>query len=75
MRRHQADAHMWRRLREDRNQHYGDLACACYRPGKTMARFREQPQGCSRSCCGNPRKWGKGVDRLTIQERRVFSFT
>lgn len=72
-RRHQALRHMWRRLKEDRNQHYNDLSCACYQPGRAMARFREQPQSCSGSCCGNPRHWWKGADRLTIQEKRAGS--
>lgn len=70
-RRHETDAHMWRRLKEDRNQHYRDLSCSCYQPGKGMARFKEQPQHCSLSCCGNPRRWQKGGERLTMQERRV----
>lgn len=69
-RRHQANAHMWRRLKEDRNQHYNDLTCACYRRGRAMARFREQPQSCSGPCCGNPRRWEKGDCSLTTQERR-----
>jgi hypothetical protein len=25
---------------------------------------------CSRWCCGNPRRWMKGRDRFTMQERR-----
>lgn len=28
------------------------------------------PQMCSCTCCGNPRKWYKGKDRITMQERR-----
>lgn len=71
-RRHEAETHMWRRLKEDRNQHYRDLSCACYRPGKAMARFKEQPQKCSNpQCCGNPRRGRKGGVRLTMQERRM----
>lgn len=73
-RRHQAETHMWRRVKEDRNQHYRDLSCPCYQPGKAMARFKEQPQVCSSpDCCGNPRrkgKWNKG--QLTMQERRFL---
>lgn len=65
-RRHQAESHMWRRLKEDRNQHYDDLSCPCHSDRKAMARFKEQPQWCSRECCGNQRKWyGR-----SIQERR-----
>lgn len=66
-RRHQTYAHMWRRLKEDRNQHYNWLDCPCLHDKKAMARFKEQPQGCSRMCCGN---WRKHEGR-TIQERRA----
>ncbi len=68
-RRHQTSSHMMRRLKEDRNQHYDNLTCACYQPGKGMARFKEQPTTCSGPCCGNPRKWEKS-GKLTLQERR-----
>lgn len=61
---------MWRRLKEDRNQHYGMLNCPCWTDPKAMAQFKEQPAFCSWSCCGNPRRWGKGEERLTMQERR-----
>jgi hypothetical protein len=60
---------MMRRVKEDRNQHYDDLSCACYHPGKHMARFKEQPKLCSQSCCGNPRKW---FGERTMQERRFL---
>jgi len=56
-RRHQAERHMRRRLREDRNQHYSDLDCPCWYDPRAMARFKEQPQVCSSPwCCGNRRK-------------------
>lgn len=68
-RRHQAHAHMWRRLKEDRNQHYDDLRCPCWSDLRAMARFKEQPQCCSGVCCGNQRHaWGRTL--LTIPERR-----
>jgi hypothetical protein len=70
LRRHQAMNHMSRRLKEDRNQHYNDLRCACWTDPKAMARFKEQPKVCSSYCCGNPRRFFKGNDRLTMQERR-----
>lgn len=70
IRRWQAYSHMMRRALEDRNQHYRNLTRACYRPGKAMARFKEQPQVCSGPCCGNPRRWFDGAERLTMQERR-----
>lgn len=73
LRRHQAHSHMMRRVKEDRNQHYDDLTCACYQPGKRMARFKEQPQLCSCPGCGNPRRWWKGEDRLTRQEKRAVA--
>lgn len=72
MRRHQADRHMWRRLKEDRNQHYNDLTCACWTDLRVMARFKEQPKLCSCWMCGNPRRSMKGVDARTIQERREW---
>lgn len=62
---------MMRRLKEDRNQHYNDLKCACWTDPKAMARFKEQPKICSGMCCGNPRRFFKGSERLTMQERRV----
>jgi hypothetical protein len=71
-RRHQTESHMWRRLKEDRNQHYEQTTCPCWTDPKAMARFKEQPQQCSLpGCCGNPRRGGgfnKG--RRTIQELR-----
>lgn len=75
-RRHKANAKMWRRLKEDRNQHYGDLTCACYKPGYAMARFREQPTTCSSpACCGNPRRLiGVKEARLTMAEHRFNEF-
>jgi hypothetical protein len=66
-RRHQADTHMRRRLKEDRNQHYNDLTCLCWTDAKAMARFKEQPQWCSGMCCGNQRKY----EGPTLQERRA----
>jgi hypothetical protein len=70
LRRHQAEVHMWRRLKEDRNQHYRDLQCPCFTNPRAMARFKEQPQVCSSWCCGNVRRYQKGQARLTRQERR-----
>lgn len=64
-RRHQTYRHMWRRLKEDRNQHYNDLACSCWTEPAAMARFKEQPQKCS-ACCGNLRKF----EGRSMQERR-----
>lgn len=68
-RRHQTNRHMRRRLKEDRNEHYNDLSCACWHDPKAMARFKEQPQRCSAFCCGNQRHvWGR--KDMTIAERR-----
>jgi hypothetical protein len=66
-RRHQTNRHMMRRLKEDRNEHYNDLTCACWTDPKAMARFKEQPQICSCRGCGNQRKH----EGDTIQERRA----
>lgn len=68
-RRHQTSRHMWRRLKEDRNQHYDNLSCSCWTDPKAMARFKEQPQVCScPACCNlrNRRSWGSV--KLTISE-------
>lgn len=68
-RRHQTERHMWRRLKEDRNEHYNNLTCSCWHDPRAMARFKEQPQHCSGSCCGNQRHiWGK--EQLTMPEKR-----
>lgn len=73
-RRHKAVSKMRRRLKEDRNQHYDDLTCPCWWDGRSMARFKEQPQLCSNPfCCGNPRHLkGSMEERLSIQERRFL---
>jgi hypothetical protein len=65
-RRHQANRHMRRRLKEDRNQHYNDLDCACWTCPSAMARFKEQPQVCSCPGCGNWRRY----EGPSIGERR-----
>lgn len=73
LRRYQAQTHMMRRLKEDRNQHYSDLKCACWTDPKAMARFKEQPKLCGGECCKNPRRsvyaYRSAWERLTIQER------
>lgn len=69
-RRHEAVSHQMRRIKEDRNQHYSDLKCACWHNPKVIARFREQPKLCSCWMCGNPRRYEKGKARLTRQELR-----
>lgn len=58
---------MWRRLREDRNQHYKNLDCPCWHDPKAMARFKEQPKLCSCWMCANRRRY----DGDTLAERRV----
>jgi len=65
-RRHQAECHMRRRLKEDRNQHYNDLDCPCWYDPKVMARFKEQPKSCTCYGCRNWRQY----EGPTIQERR-----
>jgi hypothetical protein len=68
-RRHQAMRHLWRRLKQDRNQHYNDLACPCWHDLKVMATFKEQPKLCSCWMCANLR----ATQGATQQERRFFS--
>lgn len=74
-RRHKSNSKMWRRLKEDRNQHYEDLTCPCWTDKKAMAVFKEQPKRCGKMCCANPRKGGAFAssrrERLTMQERRA----
>ena len=65
-RRHQTQRHMWRRLKEDRNQHYRTLDCPCWTDPAVIARFKEQPKQCSCWMCGNQRR----MEGDTIQERR-----
>jgi len=66
-RRHQAHSHMVRRLKEDRNQHYENMTCACWTDPRAMARFKEQPKHCSCYMCGNPRRV---FGEISMQERR-----
>jgi hypothetical protein len=73
-RRHQAYRHMWRRLKEDRNEHYNDLTCPCWSGGRAMTRFKEQPQECSCYGCRSQRynDWLPLKEWLTMQERRFL---
>jgi len=68
LRRHHAARQMWRRLSEDRNQHYDNLDCPCWTDPAAMARFKEQPKRCSCPMCGNPRRFEK--QPLSVQELR-----
>ena len=70
-RRHQTSRHMWRRLKEDRNQHYNNLTCPCWSDKKAMAKFKEQPKLCSCYMCCNERHNGRL--NLTMQERRFLA--
>ncbi len=73
-RRHQTYRHMWRRLKEDRNEHYNNLTCPCWTDPKAIARFREQPKHQQCYCCSSPRYgWGCEKTRLTMQECRFLS--
>lgn len=72
-RRHQARSHMWRRLKEDRNEHYEDLSCPCYTDPKAMAVFKEQPKLCSCWMCRNPRRVYRGKASLTMQEQKFLA--
>jgi len=73
LRRYKAITHLQRRLKEDRNQHYDDLTCPCWTDPKAIARFKEQPKVCSCYMCGNPRRYEKGLNRLTVQERKALN--
>lgn len=66
LRRHQAQVHMRRRLRER-----APFSPVCNIP-RELGRLREQPQWCSCTVCGNPRRW---FGERTIQERRAEDVT
>ena len=69
-RRHKANAKMWRRLKEDRNEHYNDLTCPCWTDPKAMARFKEQPkQDCHCAVCASVKNL-RATEGPTIQELR-----
>jgi hypothetical protein len=68
-RRRQAARHMWRRLKQDRNQHYDDLSCPCWHDPKEMAKFKEQPKFCACSMCCNLR----AIKGPTRQERKFLA--
>lgn len=58
-RRHQAQAHMMRRVREKLAQcNYRRLLDADWLcEPRSMALFKEQPKRCAKPCCGSQRKW------------------
>jgi hypothetical protein len=57
-RRHHADAHMRRRLKE--HSQMDGPNCLCRLPGRERARFREQPKSdCHYRACGIDRDWRK----------------
>ncbi len=74
-RRHQTSTHMWRRLKEDHNQHYNNLTCPCWTDKGHMARFKEQPKTQQCYCCSSPRYnlWLSLKERLTIQELKFLA--
>lgn len=73
-RRHQTNRHMWRRLKEDRNQHYEDLSCPCWFDKRAMAKFKEQPKLCSCWMCRNERTgMGNRAKGKTIQEVKFLA--
>jgi hypothetical protein len=70
-RRWKRDVKMMRRLKEDWNQHYGNLSCPCRVDPKFRSIVANTPQRCSEWCCGNNRRYGKGQDKLRLRERRA----
>jgi hypothetical protein len=68
-RRHQTMRHMWRRLKEDRNQHYENLTCPCWHDPKEIAKFKEQPKRCGCWMCSRQR----ATYGITLQERRFVA--
>ena len=62
---------MMRRLKKDWNQHYRELDCPCQVDPKFRSMMADTPKRCSKCCCGNYRRHGKGMDRLTLVERRA----
>lgn len=70
-RRFQRFCKMMRRLKSDWNMHYSDMECPCRVDPKVKSMFADTPQRCSCIGCGNRRTHGKGVARLSMQERRA----
>jgi hypothetical protein len=61
---------MLRRLKKDWNQHYRELDCPCQVDPKFRSIMADTPKRCSKRCCGNYRRHGKGKGKLTLAERR-----
>jgi len=38
-----------------------------------IGKVAHTPHSCSKICCSNPRKWRRGKEKLTIQERRQLA--
>ena len=70
-RRHQTERHMWRRLKEDRNQHYRRLDCPCWTDPWEMARFKEQPKTCGRVAAQTRVVTSLGRERIGSRSRNV----
>jgi hypothetical protein len=68
-RRRQTACHMWRRLKEDRNQRYDKLNCVCWHDPKALAKFKEQPKTCDSWMCSNQR----ATFGPKLQERKFFA--
>lgn len=62
-----------RRIKEDRMEHGDSRVCSCFDPevdrarGRTFSYFADNPQLCSRWCCGNQRR----MYGPTRQEKRA----
>jgi hypothetical protein len=59
---------MWRRLKEDWNQHYTRLDCLCRLDPAERRRMMDTPNGHFCFYCSNRRRW----EGPSIQERRQF---
>ena len=44
-----------------------------HRHDRAVGKALATPHPCSCECCGNPRRWFTGDEKLTIQERRVVT--
>jgi hypothetical protein len=64
---------MMRRLKKDWNQHFRNLDCPCWTDSKFRSIMADTPKRCSKYCCGNFRRHGKGQQKLTVGERHAPS--
>ena len=69
--------HDSKRIKKKRNSYWGLLSLASdndYRLEKRIGMLLHTPKNCSCYMCGNPRRFWKGKDKITMQERKFEDF-